>query len=93
MRPYALVFLVAAFTMLTACASIKPVKFVGPNGRDAYSMRCSGFGRTLEACYKKSGEICPLGYEIIDRSTGMVIVPTSDGIIGAPKQTLTIECK
>ena len=47
---------------LAACAGIQPKPFVGPNGKTAYSMHCSGMGRTLEACYQKAGEICPAGY-------------------------------
>ena len=56
-------------------------------------MRCSGMGRSLEACYQKAGEICPSGYSIVDRSTGTVGVPTSGGMMIAPQNTLAIECK
>lgn len=56
-------------------------------------MRCSGMGRSLEACYQKAGEICPSGYSIVDRSTGAIGVPTSGGMMIAPQNTLAIECK
>lgn len=80
--------------LLASCASIEPQQFVGPNGRAAYSMRCSGMGRTLDACYKKAGEICSSGYSIIDRASGTVAVPVSGGgFIAAPQHNLAIECK
>ena len=85
---YTLIFL------LVSCASIDPQQFVGPNGRTAYSMQCSGMGRTLHACYRKAGEICPSGYTIIDRASGTVAVPVyGGGVVAAPDYNIAIECK
>lgn len=78
---------------ITACAGINARQFVGPNGKTAYAMRCSGFGRTLEDCYEKAGQVCPGGYLIIDRASSVVGIPTGGGIIVAPQQNLAIECK
>jgi len=84
----------ALVLLLTACAAIEPQQFVGPNGKTAYSMRCSGMGRTLNACYKKAGEVCPSGYTIVDRASGTIAVPvTGGGMIAAPQHNLAIECK
>ncbi len=82
-----------ACATVAACASIDPKSFSGPNGKPAYSMRCSGMGRTLDACYQKAGEVCPNGYNIIDRSSGTIDVPTSSGMLIAPKESLAVECK
>lgn len=80
--------------LLASCASIDPVPFNGPNGRQAYSMKCSGMGRTLDACYVKAGELCPAGYNIVDRTTGTVAVPTMNGgFMAAPQHSLAVECK
>ena len=79
--------------LLAACASIEPQEFRGPNGRIAYSMRCSGMGRTLAACYKKAGEVCPNGYSIVDRASGTIAIPVSGGIMAAPEYNLAVECK
>lgn len=84
---------VAIPLFLTAYAAIEPQQFVGPNGKTAYSMRCSGMGRTLDACYKKAGEVCSSGYTIIDRASGTVAVPVNGGIMAAPQHNLAIECK
>jgi len=82
-----------ALLLLVSCASIEPKEFKGPNGRTAYSMRCSGMGRTLDDCYKTAGEVCPNGYDIIDRASGTVAVPFRGGIVAAPQHNLAIECK
>lgn len=83
-----------ALLLLTSCASIEPQKFNGPNGRTAYSMKCSGMGRTLDACYQKAGEICPVGYDIVDRTSGTVGYGTGGGkFMFAQQHNLAIECK
>lgn len=88
------VLIAAVPAFLVACAAIEPQQFVGPNSKTAYSMKCSGMGRTLDACYKKAGEVCPGGYNIIDRATGTVGVPMQGGgIMIAPQHSLAIECK
>lgn len=84
----------SAVLVLASCASIDPQPFVGPSGKTAYSMRCSGMGRSLDACYKKAGEVCPSGYSIIDRASGTVAMTTSTGaLLAAPQHNLAIECK
>lgn len=51
-------------------------------------------GRTLDDCYKKAGELCPSGYNIIDRASGTVAIPvTGGGILAAPQHNLAVECK
>ena len=79
--------------MLVSCASVQPHEFRGPSGKTAYSMRCSGMGRSLDECYKKAGELCPTGYNIVDRTTATVGVPVNGGTMIAPQNTLAIECK
>lgn len=89
-----LLIMLGVAAALSGCAAqIEPRKFVGPNGREAYVMRCSGMMRTLEACYIKAGEVCPSGYSVVSQDSSTVIVPTSNGMIGAPRQTLAVECK
>lgn len=87
------VFLVVVPLLVTACAAIEPKQFVGPNGKAAYSMRCSGMGRTLDACYQKAGEVCSSGYAIIDRASGTVGIPMNGGTMMAMQHNLAIECK
>jgi hypothetical protein len=84
---------ISILLLLASCASIQPQEFKGPNGKTAYSMVCSGMGRTLDECYKKAGEICPGGYNIIDRASGIVAVPVGGRLVPATQHNLAIECK
>lgn len=79
---------------LAGCADVRPEGFTGPEGGQAYSMRCSGMGRDWDDCYRKAGELCPNGYDVIGQQSGAVGVPTSGGgTLIAPRQSLAVECK
>ena len=85
--------IIATITLILSGCAVEPKQFIGPNGKTAYSMRCSGMGRSLDECYQKAGEMCPNGYTIVDRSTGTVAVPVNGSIMAAPQNNLAIECK
>lgn len=82
-------------SLLGGCGTIDPKIMAGPNAKPAYSMQCSGMGRTLEACYEKAGELCPNGYSVLDKPSRTVGVtnPASGQFILAEQQSLFIECK
>jgi hypothetical protein len=91
-----LIVLFATCLLLMGCIKqVDPVKFIGPNGRTAYNMRCSGFGRTMDMCYRKSSEICPNGYQVIDISSGTFAIPnpSTGGVIIGNRRDMAIECK
>jgi hypothetical protein len=88
-----LLSLLAVSFGLIGCMSISPTSFKGPNGKQAYSMMCSGMGRTMDACYQKAGEVCPNGYNVMDRSSGTVGFMNQGTLMMAPREQLAIECK
>jgi hypothetical protein len=88
-----LLSLIAVSFGLMGCMSISPTSFKGPSGKQAYSMMCSGMGRTMDACYQKAGEVCPNGYNIMDRSSGTVGFMNQGTLMMAPREQLAIECK
>ena len=88
MRTLAVLSCAMLLFVLEGCVSTQ--EFKGPNGRTAYSMSC---GNRLGACYQKGGEVCPNGYDILDRASGTVAVPYGGGMVATQQHTLTIECK
>lgn len=79
--------------LLTGCAEIQPVHFTGPNGKDAYAMECSDWGRTIEMCYQKAGEVCPNGYTIVGQHSGTDVYSTGSGVFSETERHMAIECK
>lgn len=54
--------------MLAGCASASHT--YGPDGRDAYSLNCSGAARTWGMCLEKAGDLCGTrGYEVLQASS------------------------
>ncbi len=78
---------------LSGCAGFEPERFSGPNGGVAYHMKCSGMGRTLGDCYKKAGELCPQGYQLLDNSSDLVGIPVNGTTMLATKRSIAVECK
>ena len=71
--------------LLASCANIEAQAIAGPNGKTAYTMKCTGGGRTMDACKKKAAELCPTGYNTVNS----VVDPMSTYF----QDTLAIECK
>ena len=88
MRTLALVSCAMFLFVLEGC--VRTQEFKGPNGRTAYSMSC---GNRLGACYERAGEVCPNGYDILDRASGTVAAPFRGGMVATQQHNLAIECK
>ncbi|MFM7010969.1 MAG: hypothetical protein ACKO0Z_16880 [Betaproteobacteria bacterium] len=78
---------------VAGCASVNPIPFTGPSGRQGYAMQCSGMGRTIEQCYQVAGQKCPGGYQIVSRSSELMAVPLNGSIVMAPRTGLVVECR
>lgn len=93
MKKNSYVFLALTLSLL-GCASISPNEFKGPNGGTAYYMKCSGMGRTMEACLHKAAEMCPRGYAVITSGTSNAMgIPAGNSLLIASQRDLSIECK
>lgn len=81
--------LIGVSMFLISCGDVNPVAFQGPNGLPAYSMKCSGMGRTMSDCYSAAGGLCPAGYSIIVQETGIIAVSLSNGrLLAAPQKNI-----
>ena len=87
-------------SILIGCAS--STKTYAPDGREAYSLDCSGTLRNWGMCYEKAGEICKEGgYDIITKngehgaSAGGHATQQSASVYGSSLhfRTMTISCK
>lgn len=81
-----------SIAFMSGCA-IEPKQFVGPNGKTAYSMKCSGMGRDLDACYQKAGQLCKNGYIVVDRSSSVKGSSYQGSMYIGTNEGLAIECK
>ncbi|MEL6584601.1 MAG: hypothetical protein AAFQ36_12275 [Pseudomonadota bacterium] len=66
----------------------------GPNGRLAYVIECDEFGREVADCFAAAGDLCPTGYDVIDRVSRVMTDTDIDGNVSSfEDNSLFIECK
>ena len=72
-----------ALAVLTVSGCATASKTYGPDGREAYSLNCSGTARSWGDCLEKAGEICATrGYDIVSATNDR------GAIVGANRSTL-----
>jgi hypothetical protein len=79
-----------------SCATSKEI--VLPSGEKGYTVNCGTYeGNTWSACYEKAGEICPTGYDILEKieSNDKQLVATGNLLqtLDDDKRSLVISCK
>ena len=57
------------------------------------TVNCSGFGKKWRDCYQEAEALCPEGYTVIRKSTGVVSVPVNGRYTLAPSKKIVVECK
>ena len=87
--------LLILFVALVGCANSKQVK--GPNGEEAYLVKC---GKAVQAkCTEKAADLCPNGYNLLDRNPDSYDDQTKVGNAGILEikadttKTMLIQCK
>jgi hypothetical protein len=91
MKNWLLLFLV----VLAGCASVK--KVTGPNGEIAYQVQCGK--AATGACTSKADDLCPHGYNLIDRNSDLYDDLTKVGNLGKLEikadttETMLIQCR
>jgi hypothetical protein len=71
--------------LLAGCVSVRLNEVKGPDGKTALALKCGD----ATACYKKAGELCPDGYDLVDKNNATYVVENYGGSV----TTLVVECK
>ena len=71
-------------TILGGCTTAVPI--MAPSGTYGYSLNSSSSG-DIGACYRKAGEMCPAGYDVIDQHN------KSPGFFTNADRSLIVRCK
>ncbi len=72
---------------LGGCASVS--KTYDEQGREAYALDCTGWGRSWTTCQEKATELCgPHGYTVSAQASGLVFV----GGTLTSRRMMTVTC-
>lgn len=85
--------LVISELLLTSGIAADTTKPFTEEDKTTYTVSCSGTGKDWNDCYHEAETLCPGGYNIIKRSTGVVSAPINGRSTLAPSKKLIIECK
>ena len=91
-----LAYILTAIALLSGCASSS--KTYTPDGREAYSIDCSGMARTWGMCLEKAGDLCGAkGYDTYTMAgdKGWVATAQPDFAMGGStiSRNLLVACK
>lgn len=94
MRNLGIILLIVA--VLGGCATAK--KTYTADGKEGYSITCSGSALNWGMCYEKAGEICgSKGYEVLEKSgdQGTMLSGNQFGLYGGSviNRNMIIKCK
>ncbi|WP_243039255.1 hypothetical protein [Dyella sedimenti] len=92
----ATIILVVSSVTVAGCATSS--KTYGPDGREAYTIGCSGAALDWGLCYKKAGDICgSAGYDVVSKNgeQGAVAGGGNGSFFGGTtaSRSLVVECK
>lgn len=90
------ILLLASAAIVSGCATSKNTYL--PDGRQGYSINCSGGALSWDLCYNKAGELCGgAGYDVIVKTgdQGAVVGGSPAGVFGGSviTRSLLIGCK
>jgi hypothetical protein len=78
---------IVGLALLAACVQVHEVK--GPDGKTALALKCGDATK----CYQKAGELCPDGYDFVDKNNANVVGGANGYVYGGSVTTLLVECK
>lgn len=81
---------------ISGCATSS--KIYGPDGSEAYSIRCDGTALSWNNCFAKAGDICASrGYEVLSKAgeSGEAIGGSSMGFYGGNtmNRSMIVKCR
>ena len=88
-----MLFVISPFLFTSSLASDSPKSVTDTNTKQTYTVSCSGHGKSWNDCYQESDSLCPDGYNIIKKSTGVISTPVYGRSVLAPSKKIIIECK
>jgi len=91
-----LVMCLIASLLICGCATAR--KTYTSDGKEGYSINCSGSALNWGMCYEKAGELCGAkGYVVLEKSgdTGAVVSGSQFGLYGGSviNRSMIIKCK
>lgn len=82
--------------LMASCATSQQI--VLPSGETGFTVNCGTYeGNSWSACYKKAGEMCPTGYDVLEEKESsdksVIANQYSFQTLDDDQRTMLIQCK
>ncbi len=90
------VMILSVVVLVSGCATAS--KTFTSDGKEGYSINCSGSALNWGMCYEKAGQLCGTkGYAVLEKSgdTGAMVTAGQFGLVGGSviNRSMIIKCK
>ena len=92
MKTVLTVFVILPLLYTAGVAQNSSKSYTEPYNNATHTVSCSGYGKSWSDCYREADTLCPDGYKIIKKSTGVISTPVNGKSTLAPLKKLVIEC-
>lgn len=76
---------------LTGCVTADPI--MSPGGKQGFAISCDGTARSMTDCYKKAAEVCPKGYNVVDKNSESGFSANAYYVGNTKSRDIFVECK
>ena len=84
-------FMILIASLISGCASAK--KVYTSEGKEAYSLNCSGSARSWSNCYERAGDLCGTkGYIVLDKNEEAKSMQIDSKSSNWRERTMFIQC-
>lgn len=92
------IMVTAGLVLLAGSGCATSRQTFGPDGRQAFSLNCSGLALSWGACYEKAGSICGArGYDVVSANgeSGAVVTANPQSAFGSSviSRSMVVSCK
>ena len=86
-------FIIPQLLFTAVLGSDSPESATDQDKKETYTVTCGGTGKSWNDCYQEAEDLCPSGYTITKKSTGVISTPVFGNSTLAPGKKIVIECK
>jgi len=87
-----ILILIVSTVFLTDLIPVLPAAEHVYNDKTVETVNCSGHGKGWPACYRQAEALCPGGYTVMEKSTGIVSAPVNGRYTLVPSKKMMILC-
>jgi len=92
-KTFLMLALLITAVFLIDSMQVSPASEDVPDGKSVEYVNCSGYGKDWTDCHREAKSLCPGGYTVMEKSTGVVSAPVNGRYTLVPSKEMTVQCR